>query len=83
MQRDIIILYSFFYSGNITYESVVELIYQNYSFFKCAVEKIYLTAVNYSSPTDGAQIIFNDSLLITNDFSKFGPNIQYQKTLIA
>ena len=74
MQRNIIISFSF--PENVGYESVVKLIYHNYSFFKCAVDKIYLTAVNTvsnsaacSSPTDVPQIIYNDSLLSTNYFS--------------
>ena len=65
-----------FYSGNVRYESVVELIYIDYSFFKCAVELIYFTAQNtvsnvatYSSPTDRAQIISKYSLLITSAIS--------------
>ena len=62
-----------FYSKNVRYESFVELVYHNYSFFNCAVEKICFAAVNNvsnsatcSSPTDGAQIISKDSLLSTS-----------------
>ena len=69
-------LVSLFNPGNVGYESAVELIYHNYSFLKFAVAQIYLTAVNTvsnsetcSSPTYGAQIIFNDSLLSTSAFS--------------
>ena len=77
MQQNITISYSYIlYDGNVRYESVVELIYQTYYFFKCAVEKMYLTAVNNVSNsdtsyslTDGAQILSNDSLLSTTAFS--------------
>ena len=65
----------FIYSVNVRYESVVEMIYYNYSLFKCADKKINLTAVKTvsnsatcSSPKDGAQIISNDYLLSTSDF---------------
>ena len=69
------LVFLYYYSGNVVYESVVELIYQNYSFFKCDVEQMYFAAVNNvsnsetsSSPPDGAQIISNNFLLITSDF---------------
>ena len=55
----------YIYDVHVINESKAELIYQNYSFFKCAVDKLYTTAVNTtsnlvtsSSPTDWAQIIF-------------------------
>ena len=35
-----------YYGGNIGYESVFELIYHNYSFFKFDVDQIYPIAVN-------------------------------------
>ena len=80
----------YFYSKIVGYESVVELIYHNYSLFKCSVEKFYLTAVNTvsnkatcSSPTYGAKIISNNSLLSTSAFSLFESNIHYPKTLIS
>ena len=74
MQRNIII--SSFPPENVGYESVVELIYHKYYFFKYAVERMYLTEVNTvsntatcSSPTDGAQIIYNNYLLSASAFS--------------
>ena len=54
---------------------VFRLIYKNYPSFNCAPLKMYLTAVkkvskmaSCSSPTDGAQIMSNDTLLSTSDF---------------
>ena len=65
-----------FYSVNVRYESVVEPIYIDYSFFKCAVEKMYRTAqktlsnvATCFSPTYRSQIISKYSLLSTSDFS--------------
>ena len=64
-----------FFHKNIEYKSVVEFIYHNNFFFKCAYKKIHLTEVNrvsnlatYSSPTDGAQITSNDSIISTSAF---------------
>ena len=69
------LVFIFFYSGNVIYGSVLELIYQKYYFFKCNVDQMYLTSVytvsnsaTSYSPTDGAQIISNNSLLSTSDF---------------
>ena len=74
MQHNMIILDCFDY-GNVGYKPVVDLIYHNYSFFKCAADQMYLTAGNtvsntapFSSPIDGAQIISNNYLLNTSAF---------------
>ena len=36
-----------FHSGNVRYESVVELMYIDYSLFGCAVEKMYIISQKY------------------------------------
>ena len=55
---------------------VFRLIHQNYPFFNCAEERMYLTAVNTNSnlaacysPIDGAKIMSNYALLSTSAFS--------------
>ena len=64
-----------FYSGNVRHESVILPVYIDYSLFWCAVKRVYLTSKksfirsHLFSPKDGAQIISNDSLLSTSDFS--------------
>ena len=57
---------------------VFRLVHHNYPFFDCAAEQMYITAVNNNSnlascpsPTDGEQIMPNDSLLRTSAFFIF------------
>ena len=84
------IVHVHFYSGNVRYESVVELVYIYHYFFVCTVKRVYFTAkksvsnvVTCFSPTDGAQIVSNYPLLSTSDISLFDSNIQYLTTLIS
>ena len=64
-----------FYIEKLLDAIVFRLIHHNYPFFNCDAEKINLTAVNNNSnlsvcsyPTDGEQIMSNDSILSRSVF---------------